>query len=229
MGALTASGGYYISMPGQHLFAEPTTITGSIGVYASFPNIAGLAKEYGFGMNVIKAGEVKDSGSMFKEMTPEERHLWQDMVDHAFVQFQEVVEDGRPKLKGKLRVDIPEETKKLTAKVNGKDETYTYTRKRADGGIYTADKALKYGLVDQIGYAEDAVKEAAKRAGLGNDYRAFSYERPPSLMDVFMRSQAPAGGQTTTAAQLSRALTPRVWYLEPQSEIAGLLSAAGPE
>src|SRR5262249_54911585 len=66
MGAVAASGGYYISMPAKYIVAETTTITGSIGVYAAFPNIAGLAKEYGFGMNVIKAGAVKDSGSMFK-------------------------------------------------------------------------------------------------------------------------------------------------------------------
>lgn len=228
MGSLCASGGYYISMPAPYLVAEPTTITGSIGVYASFPNISGLAKEHGFGMNVIKAGEVKDSGSMFKEMSPEEKQLWQDMVDHAFDQFLDVVAKGRPELsKAKLREPIPQETRELVVKEDGKEKKVPYTRRRADGGIFTADKAKAYGLVDQIGYVDDAIAEAAKRAGLGEDYRAVSYERPPTLMDVFTRGQAPSG--RLAEAKLSKALTPRLWYLAPQSELAGLLSAAGIE
>src|SRR5262249_27073762 len=65
MGSLAASGGYYVAMPAEHIVAERTTITGSIGVYAAFPNISGFAKEHKFGMNVVKAGAIKDSGSMF--------------------------------------------------------------------------------------------------------------------------------------------------------------------
>jgi protease IV len=241
MGALAASGGYYISMPGQFIVAEPTTITGSIGVYASFPNIAGLATKYGFGMNVIKAGEVKDSGSMFKEMSPEEHELWQDMVNHAFGQFIEIVEEGRPKLKGKMREDITAETHPIMKKddeghekplmkkgKDGKEEPVMYTRKRADGGIFTADKALKYGLVDKVGYLEDAITEAATRANLGSDYRAVRYERPPTLMDVLMRGQAKSAGQVD-ATGLANAATPRLWYLAPQSEMAGIIAAAGRE
>jgi protease-4 len=228
MGALTASGGYYIAMPAEHIVAEPTTITGSIGVYASFPNISGLAKKYGFGMEVIKAGEVKDSGSMFKEMKPEERQLWQDMVNHAFDQFLGIVEDGRPQLKGKLREDIPEETKDVTVtEEDGKEKTVHCTRKRADGGIFTADKAKAYGLVDQIGYLEDAVAEAAKRANL-KDYRAVKYERPPTLMDVLMKGQS-SSGTKLDASRLAEAATPRLWYLAPQSELAGILSSLGRE
>lgn len=230
MGALCASGGYYISMPSPHLVAEPTTITGSIGVYASFPNIAGLADKYGVGMNVIKAGEVKDSGNMFKKMTPEEKQLWQDMVDHAFDQFLDVVAAGRPKLsKAKLREPIPEETRDITVTEDGKEKTVTYTRRRADGGIYTADKAKNYGLIDQIGYVDDAIAEAAKQANLGTNYRAVSYERPPTLMDVLTRGQTAAPSSRLAAGKVSQAFTPRLWYLSSQSELAGLLSAAGLE
>src|SRR5262249_11470813 len=102
MGSLAASGGYYVAMPAEDIAAERTTITGSIGVYAAFPNISGFAKEHKFGMNVVKAGAIKDSGSMFKDMTAQERQLWQDMVDHAYKQFTQVVEQGRPNLKGKM-------------------------------------------------------------------------------------------------------------------------------
>lgn len=223
MGSLAASGGYYIAMPGQTIVAERTTITGSIGVYAAFLNISGLAKDYGFGMTVIKAGEVKDSGSMFKEMKPEERKLWQEMVDHAFTQFIDVVEEGRPKLKGKLReVVIDEET--TVKDDSGKDTPVHYVRRRADGGIYTADKALKYGLIDEIGYLEDALKVAAKAAGLGENYRAIVYDRPPTFTDLLLKGQAPAVAQQPDFAKLANAASPRLWFLTPQSELAGYLS-----
>lgn len=230
MGALCASGGYYISMPSPYLMAEPTTITGSIGVYASFPNISKLANEHGVTMNVIKAGEVKDSGNMFKTMTPQEEQLWQDMVNHAFDQFLDVVAKGRPNLtKEKLREPIPQETRELKVKKeDGKEEIVTYTRRRADGGIYTADKAKAYGLIDEIGYLDDAVKKAASLAGLST-YRAVSYERPPTLFDVLTRGQSAAPASGLSAGKWSQALTPRMWYLAPQSELAGILSAAGAE
>src|SRR5262249_49498644 len=102
MGALAASGGYYVAMPGEYIIAEKTTLTGSIGVYAAFPNIKGLADKYGVSMNIIKAGSMKDSGSMFHEMTPQQQRLWQDMVDNAYEQFLAVVEEGRPQLAGQL-------------------------------------------------------------------------------------------------------------------------------
>src|SRR5262249_62128403 len=104
MGSLAASGGYYISMPADYLIAETTTITGSIGVYAAFPNIADFANEHGISMNIIKAGAIKDSGSMFKEMSPQERQLLQVMVDNAYERFLEVVKAGRKGEKRKSKM-----------------------------------------------------------------------------------------------------------------------------
>ena len=101
-GPTAASGGYYIAMPAKHIFAERTTITGSIGVYASFINIHKLAEDHGVKMELVKAGDVKGAGSMFRDLKPEERQMWQDMVDNAYSQFITVVEDGRSQLKGKL-------------------------------------------------------------------------------------------------------------------------------
>src|SRR5205085_10807125 len=94
------------SMPAKTILAEPTTATGSIGVYASLPDVTELSKKIGFSMRVIKDGDVKYSGSPFTEMTPHERQIWQDMVDHSYLQFLHIVEEGRPKLKGKLQQDI---------------------------------------------------------------------------------------------------------------------------
>lgn len=227
MASLTASGGYYVSMPAERLLAERTTITGSIGVYASFPNVAGLAKKYGFDMETIKAGGLKDSGSMFKEMKPQERQLWQDMVDHAYKQFLAVVEEGRPKLKGKLTEVVSES--EIPAGEDGNDklknpQMVKYTRQRADGGIFTADKALKYGLVDQIGYVEDAVKEASKAAGLGDGYHTVFYERPQTLMGMLLQTRAPQPGSQVDFGKLAAAVAPRLWYLAPQSDLAAILT-----
>ncbi len=111
MGSLAASGGYYVSMPADHLIAEESTMTGSIGVYASLLNISGLAEQYKVGMITFKAGQIKDSGSPFNKMTakdnPKEMQVWQDMVNTAYLQFLGKVEKGREgKLKKKLREEF---------------------------------------------------------------------------------------------------------------------------
>src|SRR5205085_10423588 len=100
--------GYYIAMPAEQIFAEKTTVTGSIGVYASLPNIQKLANDNGVKMILVKAGDVKASGSMFHEMTPQERQQFQDMVDDMYAHFLKIVEDGRPQLKGKLTKPVLE-------------------------------------------------------------------------------------------------------------------------
>ncbi len=220
MASLAASGGYYIAMAGDPLLAERTTLTGSIGVYAAFPNLSQAAEKFGFDMIVIKSDALKDSGSPFKPMKPQERQLWQDMVDHAYDQFLTVVEEGRPKLKGKLKDNV--EKREILA---GDDKIgVPFVRKRADGGIFTADKALKYGLVDRIGDLEDAIAEAAKAAGVGDDYKAITYQKPLALIDLLgIRQTAPAQG-AAQLADLAQLATPRLWYLAPQFEFAGLQS-----
>jgi protease-4 len=234
MGSIAASGGYYIAMPAKHLVAERSTITGSIGVFASFPNVYRLADKYGLQMNTIKAGEVKDSGSMFHPMTAEERQLWQEMVDHAFRQFQGVVEEGRPNLKGNLRkvvIDkmIPDRDDKGELRLDaGKEKQVKYVRRRADGGIWTADEAKKFGLIDQIGYLEDAIQEARREAKLGEEYRAVEYVRPLSLISGLLGAKTPQpDGLQLDPDRMSSALAPRLWYLAPQSEMAGYLAALG--
>jgi protease-4 len=183
-------------------------------------------------MNIIKAGEVKDSGSMFHEMTPHEQELWQGMVDHAYLEFLQVVERGRPNLKGKLQEDvvIDEVIKvryKISEKEQGREKKVHYTRYRADGGIWVADEAKKYGLIDQIGYLEDAIKAAKQAAGLSEDYRAVDYERPLTLLGALLGEKAEPPSMQLDVSKLADAATPRLWYLAPQSELAGILAAAG--
>jgi protease-4 len=223
MASLAASGGYYISMPARVLVAERTTLTGSIGVFAAFPNFAEMGRKYGFKMETIKAGAVKDAGSMFKEMTPQERQVWQDMVNNAYAQFQAVVEEGRPDLKGKLEEKVF--AREIEVKdADGKVTKEPYSRYRADGGIFTAEQAKQLGLIDKIGYLDDAVKEAAQVAGLSEEYRAVTYERPKSLTSLLLglHNQPPS---VLDPARLAEGLTPRLWYLAPRSELAGILAA----
>lgn len=235
MGSLAASGGYYIAMPAQYLVAERTTITGSIGVYASFPNIADLADKYGIRMETIKAGAVKDSGSMFHHMTPQERKIWQDMVDHAYRQFVGVVEEGRPKLKGKLTQDIvikeeiqdSDDKGKSLLDGNGQPKKVPFTRIRADGGIFTADQAKEFGLIDEIGYVEAAIAEARKLTpSIGDEYEVFTYDRPIAFMNMLLgEERASPKERQLDLGSLSQAASPRLWYLSPQSDLAGLLAA----
>jgi protease-4 len=243
MGNLAASGGYYIAMPAKKskpeevkIFAEPTTITGSIGVYASFPDIHKLTDKYGVEMKTIKAGDIKASGSMFHEMTPQERQPWDDMVSNAYDRFLGVVADGRPpltkeQLKDEVTMhgDIPliDDRGNVIKGEDGKPKTAAFTRKRADGGIYTADEAVKYGLVDKVGTVDDAIAEAAKQAGLAK-YQAVVYERPLSLLTALTGGAESRAG----AADLGRligGLGPRVWYLVPQAELSAVLGTAGRE
>jgi protease-4 len=226
MGGLAASGGYYIAMPGNPLFGERTTMTGSIGVYSAFPNVAKLAQKYGVEMDIIKRGAVKASGSLFKEMTPEERQVWQDSVDAAYEQFKHVVEEGRPQLKGKLEEYVIQRPMK-TKDADGKETTFTYRRQRVDGGIFTADEAVKFGLIDKVGYLDDAIAEAKQAAGLGDDYKVVTYEKLFSLQDVFLGGEtSERAGSQVDLKKLASGVSPRLWYLAPNSDLAGILAAA---
>ncbi len=235
MGAVAASGGYYIAMPAQYVYAERTSITGSIGVYAAFPNIKGLSEKYGFGMNVIKAGAVKDSGSMFHDMTAQERYLWQGMVDNAYRQFIDVVEAGRPALQGKMTEPVAPPTKipdrgpdgKIITK-DGDEVMVDFVRQRADGGIYTAQDALKYGLIDAVGVLDDASKKTASLGQLAEGtYKVIQYERPAGLANLLLGARNDGPDEKLDAGKLAAGAVPRLWYLTPQSELSGFLSAMG--
>jgi protease-4 len=231
MGAVAASGGYYIAMAAAQkegddptpvrIMAERSTITGSIGVYASLPNMKEMGDKVGFRMELIKAGDVKASGSPFHTFTPQERQPWQDMVDHAFRQFVGVVEQGRPALRGKLTEPLfePRPVGKFDDKGNLiEPKVGEFTRKRADGGIFTADEALKFGLIDKIGFLDDAVTEMVKQVGL-TDFRAVTYERPLSIWSGLLGANAPPPPSGTNILP-NVDFTPRLWYLLPHAEMA---------
>jgi protease IV len=218
-------------MPSKTLFAERVSVTGSIGVYASFPNVKKLGEQYGVVLNTIKQGQIKDSGSPFAEMTTHERQVWQDMIDEAYQHFVEVVEKGRPMLAGgkllePLRVTPVQAGPAFLKKDQKKPEPYQ--RYLADGGVWTAEKALRHKLIDKIGTLDDAVQAAHDAANLGDDYQVIKYERPGTLFEmlgVSGQSQALPSGSVLDPARLEAGFTPRVWYLAPGAEVSGLFAA----
>jgi protease-4 len=227
MGSIAASGGYYDAMPARTLFAEKTTLTGSIGVFASFPNVKGFTDEHKVYMITIKQGEIKDSGSPFKEMTDKERQVWQDMVDHSYDQFLAVVAQSRPELtKEKLLESI--EVQPVNAGPHKADAPTPkkYTRYRADGGVYTADAALELKLIDRIGTLDDAAQAAHDAAKLGEHYQVIEYERPKTLLGLLFGMRPGQSAGLLEPGRLKNALAPRLWYLAPGYEMSGFFAAA---
>ncbi|MDA8171089.1 MAG: signal peptide peptidase SppA [Nitrospiraceae bacterium] len=141
MGSLAASGGYYISVPATRIFANPGTITGSIGVIMEVPNIQGLLGKLGVKTEVIKSGRNKDLGSLFKAMPPEQRRILQEALDNVHEQFIEAVASGR-----KIPLDR--------------------VKALADGRIFTGEQAKALKLVDNLGDLEDAIAAAKTMAGI---------------------------------------------------------------
>jgi len=226
MGGVAASGGYYIAAAGNPISAEPTTITGSIGVFAALPNVAKLANDNGVKVELVKAGGIKGSGSFFHDMTPEERQTWQDTVDAAYDIFLARVSAGRPALTPKALRDEPvikdqpipvRDDKGNPIIKNGKEETTRYTRMRADGGTFTARQAKQFGLIDKIEDLPATIRAAASSAGL-TQFKAVIYDRPPGLLDLLTGGQLGARQQVPDLRQITSSLTPRLWYLAPTAD-----------
>ncbi|HAA02776.1 MAG TPA: signal peptide peptidase SppA [Syntrophobacteraceae bacterium] len=152
MMGVAASGGYYIALPSDFIWAHPTSITGSIGVIFLRPNLSGLMGKIGLQVEVDKSGKNKDMGSPFRKATGEEQHIVQGLIDEMAGRFLTLVATHR----------------KLS------DETKS---KIASARIYAADDALRLGLVDQIGYLDDAIRKTAQLAGLADKPKVIVYRR----------------------------------------------------
>lgn len=193
MGSTAASGGYYISMAvGDQencIFAEPMTTTGSIGVIIPHYNVAGLMKEHGIVEDSIATHPRKNMLSVAKELTDDDREVIGKYIGHAFDRFKEVIRYGRPKFEvDPAALDV-----------------------LATGEVFTAKQAKESGLVDQIGFIEDAVERAAEMASLDKKKAmAVTYTRPATLMDALSYIEAP---KTNPLSQLIELSTPRAYYL----------------
>ena len=160
MGSIAASGGYYIASPADMIFANPGTLTGSIGVIMEIPNLEGLMTKIGVRTEVIKSGRHKDMASAFRKMEKEDRELLQGVLDNVHEQFIRAVAEGR-----KLSVDG--------------------IRPIADGRIFTGEQAKGLRLVDELGTLEDAIGKAAELAGISGEPEVVSKKDRLSIMEMF--------------------------------------------
>jgi len=149
---VAASGGYYAALPADWIVAHPTTITGSVGVVFMRPKLSGLMDKVGVGMEVSKSGRDKDMGSPFRATTEEEKALFQGIIDDMAARFYSLVQAHRHLTPAHL-------------------ETVKTAR------VFTAKQALSIGLVDQIGYIQDAFAKARSLAGLAPDCTVVTYRR----------------------------------------------------
>jgi len=144
MGSLAASGGYYISAPATMIYANPGTITASIGVILKLSNIESLMDKIGIKSHTLKTGKYKDSGSPLRQFSAEDRAMLQSVIDNTHQQFVRAVAEGR-----KLPIED--------------------VRKIADGRILSGEQAMAYKLVDRLGTLQDAIEEAGRLAGISGD------------------------------------------------------------
>ncbi len=161
MGDYAASGGYYISCLADQIVAQPTTITGSIGIFGLIPNIQGLNKKLGITYDGVKTNKMSDAISINRPFTPEERDLMQNYVNRGYELFVKHCADGR-----KMKVD--------------------QIKAIAEGRVWTGKDALKIGLVDRIGGLNDAIQIAAQKAKLSS-YNISEYPEKEDFATKLMK------------------------------------------
>jgi protease-4 len=168
MGSVAASGGYYIAVPAKRIFANPGTITGSIGVIMEFANLQELLQKVGVKSYVVKSGQHKDIGSPLRPMSESDRKILQSLIDDVHSQFVEAVAEARHLEKEKV---LP----------------------LADGRIFTGRQALEIGLVDELGGFQDAIREAAELAGIKGEPRVvYPRSDKEDFLEYFMQETARA-------------------------------------
>lgn len=163
MGDYAASGGYYISSNASKIYAQPTTLTGSIGIFGMFPNVAGLTNKVGLSFDNVKTNKFSDYGDITRPMSEQEKAILQQYIERGYNLFLSRCSEGR---------NIPRET----------------LEKIAEGRVWTGKQALEIGLVDAIGGLDDALKEAAKLANV-SDFSIREYPKQVSPFEALFKTQ----------------------------------------
>ena len=201
MGTMAASGGYYLAVTGDEIFAEHSTLTGSIGVIMPNYDLSELCDKIGVKSAPITSGPLKELGSVTRKLTAEEQAVLDSIVGDMFTRFKEIVCDGRPDLQ-----NDPDLLAQVTT-----------------GRVFLAKQALEMKLIDRIGYIDDAVERAASLAGLSiDDYHVVRYEQQKSLMETMIGLKADkiAGNdsQVAIAAELLNDIaSPQMYYIYPRA------------
>ena len=166
MGSLAASGGYYIAVAADRVFANPGTLTGSIGVIMAFGNAEKLMEKIGLEPQVVKSGKYKDVGSPARRMTAEEHVYLQNVVDDVHQQFIDAVAQGR-------------------------NMSTKEARKLADGRVFTGRQALKLKMVDEMGGLEDVIVKLGEAVGIEGKPKVVWEEPPQGFMEWIMQGSIP--------------------------------------
>jgi protease IV len=175
MGTYAASGGYWIAAYGDRIFAEPTTITGSIGVFGIQFDVKKLANNVGITFDSVKTGKFADALTISRPKTPEELAVLQRMVDWIYSEFIAKVAEARGL--------APERVEEI-----------------AQGRVWSGTEAKNIGLVDELGGLDAAIKFAAEKAGLGNNFRLVEYPRQKELLETiqeFLEQTTPRFARST--------------------------------
>jgi protease-4 len=189
MRRMAASGGLYIAMGGGEkcrIYAEPTCWTGSIGVIIPRFEATGLAEKVGVQSEPLKTGPFKDALSPFRPLSDEERAVWDKIIEESFDRFIHVIADNRASL------------------------DYEGVKKLATGQIYTAEQAKDSGLIDEIGFLDDAIEDLKKQLQL-EEVHVVKYDFPTTMLNLLLGSveaQQPAAAWNTVL----EATVPRAMY-----------------
>jgi protease-4 len=159
LGSVAASGGYYVAVAADRIYASPGTVTGSIGVVMQMANLENLFKKVGVDWVVVKSGHFKDIGNVGRPMTPEERRVLQALLDDVHGQFVAAVAAGR----GLERAEVVP---------------------IADGRIFSGAQAKAHRMIDELGGLEDALNGAASLAGLSAPPRVLGPKRRLSISEL---------------------------------------------
>ena len=165
MGDTAASGGYYISTAADKIVANETTLTGSLGVFIPLLNFSEAAQKYGVTQEYIKSGKFKTMGSSWKDLTPEERKIFQSIVSEEYDRFVQVIVEGR---------GLPEER----------------VREIADGRIYSGEQAKELGLVDSFGSLDEAAEISRNLANV-EEATVVRYVQSPTFVETLLARLAP--------------------------------------
>lgn len=192
---LAASGAYYISMAADEIIAQPTTLTGSIGVVSVYVNVEKMMEKVGVEAQVLRSGDMKGTGMPFKPLDEKAREYYQSVIMSYYENFLSVVQRGRKNMK-------PEAIRRI-----------------ADGRVYTAQKALEIGLVDRIGYFHDALDRARELAG-DADAQLVTYTNAPegTTRSIYTQENQPGSVNVPLLSDLAQRMGlsgggPRFLYL----------------
>jgi protease IV len=163
MGAVAASGGYYVAVGANKIVANPGSVTGSIGVISQFIQYDDLMSKLGISSETIKSGKLKDAGSPFRKMTEDDKKYFQDMVNDIYDQFVTTVSEERK---------LDKET----------------VKKLADGRVYTGRKAYELKLIDTLGTYEDAIALAASMVNISGSPHLIKERKKERLSDILFGS-----------------------------------------